>query len=77
MDLKAECQNTKSVEFSFDLNRLSLVVLCGCKTWSLTLREEYRLTVPENSVLRKIFGPKTNEVREKLRTLPHEELRDM
>jgi hypothetical protein len=37
------------------------VVLYGCKTWSLTLREEYRLRVFENRVLRKIFGPKREE----------------
>jgi hypothetical protein len=34
------------------------VVLYGCKTWSLTLREERRLRVSENRVLRRIFGPK-------------------
>ena len=34
------------------------VVLCGCETWSLTLREERRLMVFENRVLRRIFGPK-------------------
>jgi hypothetical protein len=33
-------------------------VLYGCETWSLTLREEHRLRVSENRVLRKIFGPK-------------------
>jgi hypothetical protein len=37
------------------------VVLYGCKTWSLTLGEEYRLRVVENRVLRKIFGPKREE----------------
>jgi hypothetical protein len=37
-------------------------VLCGCETWSLTLREEYRLKVFENRVLRRIFGPKRDEV---------------
>jgi hypothetical protein len=37
------------------------VVLYGCETWSLTLREEHRLRVFENSVLRKIFGPKREE----------------
>jgi hypothetical protein len=36
------------------------VVLCGCETWSLTLREEHRLRVFENSVLR-ISGPKRHE----------------
>jgi hypothetical protein len=34
------------------------VVLYGCETWSLTLREEHKLRVFENRVLRKIFGPK-------------------
>jgi hypothetical protein len=38
------------------------VVLCGCETWSLTLREEHRLRVFENGVLRRIFGPKRGEV---------------
>jgi len=38
------------------------VVLYGCETWSLTLREEHRLRVFENRVLRRIFGPKSNEV---------------
>jgi hypothetical protein len=37
------------------------VVLYGCKTWSLTLREEHRLRVFENRVLRRIFGPKIDE----------------
>jgi len=38
------------------------VVLYGCGTWSLTLREERRLRVFENRVLRRIFGPKRDEV---------------
>jgi hypothetical protein len=37
------------------------VVLYGCETWSLTLREEHRLRVFENRVFRKIFGPKREE----------------
>jgi hypothetical protein len=37
------------------------VVLYGCETWSLTLREEHRLRVFENRVLRRIFGPKAGE----------------
>jgi hypothetical protein len=37
------------------------VVLCGHETWSLTLREELKLRVFENRVLRKIFGPKRDE----------------
>ena len=38
------------------------VVLYGCETWSLTLREEHRLRVFENRALRRIFGSKRNEV---------------
>jgi hypothetical protein len=38
------------------------VVLYGCETWSLTLKEERRLRVFENRVLRRIFGPKKDEV---------------
>jgi hypothetical protein len=37
-------------------------VLYGCETWSLTLREEHRLRVYENRVLRRIFGPKRGKV---------------
>jgi hypothetical protein len=38
------------------------MVLYGCETWSLTLREEHRLRVFENRVLRRVFGPKRDEV---------------
>jgi len=38
------------------------VVLYGCETWSLTMREKLRLRVFENRVLRRIFGPKRAEV---------------
>ena len=38
------------------------VILYGCETWSLTMREERRLRVFENRVLRRIFGPKRDEV---------------
>jgi hypothetical protein len=38
------------------------VVLYGCETWSPTLREEHRLRAFENRVLRRIFGPKRDEV---------------
>jgi hypothetical protein len=40
------------------------VILYGCKTWSLTLREKHVLRVLENKVLRGIFGPKRDEVKE-------------
>ena len=39
------------------------VVLYGCETWSLTLREKRRLRVFENRVLRRVFGPKRDEVK--------------
>jgi hypothetical protein len=42
------------------------VVLYGCETWSLTLREEHRLRVFENRVLRRIFGPKRDGGVEKI-----------
>jgi hypothetical protein len=50
------------------------VVLYGCGTWSLTLREEHRLRVFENRVLRRIFGPKRDEVTGYWRKLHNEEL---
>jgi hypothetical protein len=53
------------------------VVLYGCKTWSLILREEHRLRVFENRVLRRIFGPKRDEVTGEWRKLHNEELRDL
>jgi hypothetical protein len=52
------------------------VVLYGCETWSLTLREEHRLRVFKNRVLRRIFGPKRDEVTGEWRKLHNEELRD-
>ena len=45
------------------------VVLYGCETWSLTLREERKLSVFENMVLRRIFGPRSDEVTEEWRRL--------
>jgi hypothetical protein len=53
------------------------VVLYGCKTWSLTLREERRLRVFENRVLRRVFGPKRDEVTGEWRKLHNEELSDL
>jgi hypothetical protein len=51
-----------------------LFVFCVCETWSLTLRREYRLRVFENRVLRRIFGPKREEVAGRLRKLCNNEL---
>jgi hypothetical protein len=53
------------------------VVLYGCETWSLTLREEHRLRVFENGMLRRIFGPKRDEVTGEWKRLHNEELYDL
>ena len=53
------------------------VVLYGCETWSLTLREERRLRLCTNRALRKIFGPKSDEVEREWRKLHNEELHDL
>jgi len=53
------------------------VVLYGCETWSLTFMEECRLRVFENRVLRRIFGPKRDEVTGEWRKLYNEELNDL
>jgi len=49
----------------------------GCETWSFSLREERRLRVFENRVLRGIFGPEKGEVTEEWRKLHNEELNDL
>ena len=53
------------------------MVLYGCLTWLVTLREERRLRVFENRVLRRIFGPKGDEVTGEWRKLHNEELNDL
>jgi hypothetical protein len=53
------------------------VVLYGCETWSLILREEHKLWAFENRVLRRIFGQKRDEVTGAWRKLHNEELHDL
>jgi hypothetical protein len=53
------------------------MVLYGCETWSLTLREGLRLMVFENRVLKRISGPKRDEVMGEWRKLHNEELHDL
>jgi len=53
------------------------IVLYGCETWWLTLREERKLRVFENKVLRRIFGPRRDEVKGEWRRLHNEELNDL
>jgi len=54
-----------------------LTVVYGCKSWSLRLREERWLRVFENKLLRRIFEPKTDEVKREWRKLHTEELNNM
>jgi hypothetical protein len=58
----------------FKIKVILLVVLYGCETWSLTLREECRMRVFKNRVLRRIFGPKREEVRSEWRRIHNKEL---
>jgi len=76
----------ESVVFQFAIKNLKIkihrtiilpIVLYGCEIWSLTLREERRLRVFENRVLRRMFGPKRAEVTGEWRKLHNEELNDL
>jgi hypothetical protein len=53
------------------------VVLYGCETWSLTLREERKMRVSENMALKRIFGPMMGKVTREWRRLHNEELNDL
>jgi hypothetical protein len=68
---------SKNVKIIIYKTIILLVVLYECETWPLTLREEYRLRVFENRVLRQIFGPKRDEVTGMWRKLHNEELHDL
>jgi len=77
-------QNLLSSRFLFTTIKIKVhwavmfpVVLYGCETWSLTLREEQRLRVFESRVLRKTSGPKRSEVTEEWRRLHNQELHDL
>jgi len=68
---------SKNVKIKIYRTVILPVLLYGCKTWSLTLREELRLRVFENRVLRRIFGPTRDEVTVEWRILHNEELNDL
>jgi hypothetical protein len=68
---------SKNLKIKIHRNIISPVVLYGCETWSLTLREIRRLRVFGNRVLRGIFGSKKDEVTGEWRKLHNEELNDL
>jgi len=57
-----------------DIKKYNFACFVGCETWLLTLREERRLSVLENRVLRRIFEPKRDKVRGEWKKLHNEEL---
>ena len=68
---------SKNLKTKIYRNIILPVVLYGCETWLLTLREERKLRVFENMVLRRIFGPRGDEVTGEWRRLRNEELNDL
>ena len=68
---------SKSIKTEIGRTVILHVILCGCETWSLTLREGLRLRMFENGVLRRIFEPKRDEVTGEKRKLRNEELNDL
>jgi hypothetical protein len=75
--LLSSCPLSRNLKVEIYKTIILPVVLYGCETWSLTLREEHRLTVFENRALRRIFGPKMNEVTEEWRMMHSEELHNL
>jgi hypothetical protein len=65
------------MDFNITATGYNVCILCGCETWSLTLREEHRLKVFENRVLRRIFGLYRETVAGDWRRLHNEELQNL
>ena len=76
-NILSSCLLSKKFKIKIYRTIIFSVVSCGCETWSVTLREERRLSVFENRVLRRIFGPKRGEVTREWRKLLNEELSDL
>ena len=68
---------SKNIKIKIHRTVILPVVLYGCESWSLKLREEGRLRVFENNMLRRIFGSKRDEVTGEWRKLHNEELNDL
>jgi hypothetical protein len=75
--LLSPCLLSTNVKVKIYTTIILPVILYGCETWSLTLREDHRLGVFENRVLRRIFGPKRDEVTGEWRKLHSEELHNL
>jgi hypothetical protein len=73
-NLLSSCLLSRNIKIRIYKTIILPVVLYGCETWSLTLWEEHRMRVFENRVLRRIFGPKRDEVTGGWRKLHNEEL---
>jgi len=67
---------SKNLKIKIHKTKILPIVLYGCETWLLTLREEHRLKVFENRVLRRISGPMRDEVTGEWRKLHNKELND-
>jgi hypothetical protein len=76
-NLLSYCLLSKNINIKIYKIIILPVVLYGCKTWFLTLREEHRLRVFGTRVLRRIFGPKRDGVMGDWRKLHNEELRNL
>jgi hypothetical protein len=77
VNILSSCLLSKNIKITIYITIILPVVLYGCETWSLTLREEHKLRVFENSLLRRIFGPKRDEVTGVWRKLYNEEIHSL
>jgi len=77
LNLLSSSSLSKNIKIKIYRTIILPVVLYGCDTWLLTLREEHRLRVSENRVLRRVFGPKRVKVTEEWRKLHNEGLNDL
>jgi len=69
--------SSNNIEIKIYITIILPSVLCGCETWLLTLREERRLMMFENRVLRRLFRPKRDDVTREWRKQDNEELKDL
>ena len=76
-DLLSSSLPAKNLNIKIHRSIIFPVVLYGCETWSLTLREEHRLRMFEYCALRKIFGPKVDDVIRGWRKLHNKEINDL